>query len=180
MATLALWCTAQADTGKFAGFVTASKVLEISMTASMDSTLSTAPSAAATATTAQLRAAGLRPTRQRVALAAILFDGQDRHVSAEWLYDVAKQSGADVSLATVYNTLHQFTAAGLLREITVDSTRTYFDTNIGDHHHMFLEHEDKVIDVPSNAVSVNRLPDIPDGMELVSVDVLVRVRPKSD
>ncbi len=150
------------------------------MTASMDSTDFTAPSAALTATTAQLRAAGLRPTRQRVALASILFDGEDRHVSAEWLYDVAKQSGADVSLATVYNTLHQFTAAGLLREITVDSTRTYFDTNIGDHHHMFLEHEDKVIDVPSNAVSVNRLPEIPDGMELVSVDVLVRVRPKAD
>ncbi|MEQ8656438.1 MAG: Fur family transcriptional regulator [Hyphomicrobiales bacterium] len=150
------------------------------MTAPMDSTLSVVPNAASTATTAQLRAAGLRPTRQRVALAAILFDGQDRHVSAEWLYDVAKQSGADVSLATVYNTLHQFTAAGLLREITVDSTRTYFDTNIGDHHHMFLEHEDKVIDVPSNAVSVNRLPDIPEGMELVSVDVLVRVRLKAD
>lgn len=131
------------------------------------------------ACTAQLRAAGLRPTRQRLALASILFDGQDRHVSAEWLYDVAKASGADVSLATVYNTLHQFTSAGLLREISVDSTRTYFDTNIGDHHHMFLEHEDKVIDVPSSSVSVNRLPDIPEGMELVSVDVLVRVRPKA-
>ncbi|MFK7791134.1 MAG: iron response transcriptional regulator IrrA [Devosiaceae bacterium] len=129
--------------------------------------------------TAKLRSAGLRPTRQRLSLAAILFDGQDRHVSAEWLYDVAKSSGADVSLATVYNTLHQFTSAGLLREITVDSTRTYFDTNIGDHHHMFLEHEDKVIDVPSSSVSVNKIPEIPDGMELVSVDVIVRVRPKA-
>lgn len=150
------------------------------MTAPMDSMALSASDADNGVTTAKLRAAGLRPTRQRVALAAILFDGEDRHVSAEWLYDVAKQSGADVSLATVYNTLHQFTAAGLLREITVDSTRTYFDTNIGDHHHMFLEHEDKVIDVPSNAVSVNRLPEIPEGMELVSVDVLVRVRPKSE
>ena len=129
---------------------------------------------------AKLRTAGLRPTRQRLALASILFDGCDRHVSAEWLYDVAKSSGANVSLATVYNTLHQFTAAGLLREITVDSARTYFDTNTGDHHHMFLEHEDKVIDVPSSSVSVNRLPEIPEGMELVSVDVLVRVRPKSN
>ncbi len=128
--------------------------------------------------TSKLRAAGLRPTRQRLALAGILFDGSDRHVSAEWLFDIAKQSGVDVSLATVYNTLHQFTSAGLLREITVDSTRTYFDTNVGDHHHMFLEHEDRVIDVPPHAVSVNRLPDIPEGMELVSVDVLVRVRPK--
>ena len=131
------------------------------------------------ACTVKLRAAGLRPTRQRLALASILFAGEDRHVSAEWLYDVAKGSGADVSLATVYNTLHQFTSAGLLREITVDSTRTYFDTNIGDHHHMFLEHEDRVIDVPSTAVSVNRLPEIPEGMELVGVDVIVRVRPKS-
>jgi Fur family iron response transcriptional regulator len=127
---------------------------------------------------AKLRASGLRPTRQRLALASILFDGQDRHVSAEWLYDVAKRKGVNVSLATVYNTLHQFTGAGLLREITVDSSRTYFDTNIGEHHHMFLEHEDRVIDIPSNSVSVNRLPDIPEGMELVSVDVMLRVRPK--
>ena len=148
--------------------------------ASMDTTSVSAPVAATNGPCrAKLRNAGLRPTRQRLALAAILFDGEDRHVSAEWLYDVAKRSGADVSLATVYNTLHQFTAAGLLREITVDSTRTYFDTNIGDHHHMFLEHEDKVIDVPSSSVSVNRLPEIPEGMELVSVDVLVRVRPKA-
>ena len=151
----------------------------ITMAAPMDSAPQTEPTQSVSASTAKLRAAGLRPTRQRLALASILFDGQYRHVSAEWLYDVAKQSGADVSLATVYNTLHQFTAAGLLREITVDSSRTYFDTNIGDHHHMFLEHEDKVIDVPSNAVSVNRLPDIPDGMELVGVDVIVRVRPKA-
>lgn len=150
------------------------------MSAHTTQTTPSAPSAPSLdACTAKLRAAGLRPTRQRLALASILFDGQDRHVSAEWLYDVAKGSGADVSLATVYNTLHQFTAAGLMREITVDSTRTYFDTNIGDHHHMFLEHEDKVIDVPSSSVSVNRLPDIPEGMELVSVDVLVRVRPKA-
>lgn len=151
------------------------------MTAPIDSAQQSEPtgSSTVTASTAKLRAAGLRPTRQRLALASILFDGHDRHVSAEWLYDIAKRSGADVSLATVYNTLHQFTAAGLLREITVDSSRTYFDTNIGDHHHMFLEHEDKVVDVPSSAVSVNRLPEIPDGMELVSVDVIVRVRPKS-
>jgi Fur family transcriptional regulator, iron response regulator len=128
-------------------------------------------------TMGKLRAVGLRPTRQRLALAEILFDGHDRHVSAEWLHDVARERGARVSLATIYNTLHQFTAAGLLREITVDSSRTYFDTNMGDHHHMFLEHEDRVIDVPSSAVSVNRLPEIPEGMELVSVDVMMRVRP---
>lgn len=129
---------------------------------------------------AKLRASGLRPTRQRLALASILFDGQDRHVSAEWLYDVAKHKGVNVSLATVYNTLHQFTGADLLREITVDSSRTYFDTNMGEHHHMFLEHEDTVIDIPSSSVSVNRLPEIPDGMELVSVDVMLRVRPISE
>lgn len=131
------------------------------------------------ASTARLRAAGLRPTRQRVALASILFDGKGRHVSAEWLYDIAKQNGVDVSLATVYNTLHQFTGAGLLREVAVDSARTYFDTNTSDHHHMYLEHEDRVIDVPSSAVSVNRLPDLPNDLELVSVDVLMRVRRKA-
>lgn len=151
------------------------------MTAEQDSTNDRLCEAKAfdAASVARLRASGLRPTRQRLALASILFDGQDRHVSAEWLYDVAKHKGVNVSLATVYNTLHQFTGAGLLREITVDSSRTYFDTNMGAHHHMFLEHEDKVIDIPLSSVSVNRLPDIPDGMELVSVDVMLRVRPKT-
>ena len=125
-----------------------------------------------------LQSVGLRPTRQRMALAGMLFRDHDRHIAAEDLHRQAVDAGVDVSLATVYNTLHQFTDAGLLRILAVEGQRTYFDTNTTDHHHMYLEHEDRVIDVPSNAVSVNRLPDLPDDLELVSVDVLMRVRRK--
>ena len=89
--------------------------------------------------TEKLRKAGLRPTRQRLALASLLFAHGDRHVSAESLHEEAVSAGVPVSLATVYNTMHQFTAAGLLREVTVDGTRTYFDTNTGDHHHFYCE-----------------------------------------
>ncbi|MEE8438910.1 MAG: Fur family transcriptional regulator, partial [Micropepsaceae bacterium] len=85
----------------------------------------------------KLRAAGLRPTRQRLGLAALLFGAKDRHVSAEKLHEEASAAGIRVSLATVYNTLHQFTALGLLRELSVDGARTYFDTNMGDHHHFY-------------------------------------------
>jgi len=136
------------------------------------------PAIAATAATigAMLRGAGLRPTRQRSALAAILFGKGDRHVTAELLYDEARQANVPVSLATIYNTLHQFSAAGLLRAISVDSNRTYFDTNTGDHHHFYLEASDEVIDMPENFIRVENLPEPPEGYEISKVDVIVRVR----
>ena len=124
----------------------------------------------------KLRNARLRPTKQRLALAELLFAKGDRHVSAELLYDEAKIAGVDISLATVYNTLHQFTSAGLLRAISVDSARTYFDTNTGDHHHFFVEGDEKLIDMPSEFVRVDNLPPAPDGMEISRVDVVVRIR----
>ena len=99
-------------------------------------------------TTARLRQAGLRPTRQRVELAGLLFGDCDRHVTAESLHDEIAKSGVKVSLATVYNTLHQFTQAGLLRQVIVDAARSYFDTNTGDHQHFFLEKEGMLIDIP--------------------------------
>jgi len=129
--------------------------------------------------TDMLRQAGLRPTRQRVALAEILYSKGDRHISAELLHEEALQEHVPVSLATVYNTLHQFTEAGLLREVAIDGTKTYFDTNTSDHHHFFIEGENRVVDIPGEGVGIGRLPQAPEGMEVVRVDVVVRVRPKN-
>jgi Fur family iron response transcriptional regulator len=124
---------------------------------------------------ARLRAAGLRPTRQRLGLAAILFSEQDRHVSAEDLHQEASEAGIRVSLATVYNTLHQFTELGLLREISVDGARTYFDTNLGDHHHFYCEEDGQLIDIEGASISVDGLPQPPEGTRQKRVDVVVRV-----
>jgi len=127
---------------------------------------------------AMLRQADLRPTRQRMALADLLFRHGDRHVSAEALHEEARAAGAGVSLATIYNTLHQFTDAGLLRAIAVDTTKTYFDTNTGDHHHFYIESSNEVIDMPEDCIRVDNLPAAPDGFEISRVDVIVRLRVK--
>lgn len=126
-----------------------------------------------------LRDAGLRPTRQRVSLAEILYSQGDRHISAELLHEEAVDAKVPVSLATVYNTLHQFTEAGLLREVAIDGNKTYFDTNVSDHHHFFIEGENQVVDIPGEKVGIGLVPEAPEGMEIVRVDVIVRVRPKS-
>lgn len=120
--------------------------------------------------------AGLRPTRQRVALGQLLFRGRDRHVTAERLFDEAVAARLSVSLATVYNTLHQFTAAGLLREIAVDGTRIYFDTNVRDHHHFLVEEDGELYDIPGSNVTVANLPTPPEGLRIDRVDVVVRLR----
>jgi Fur family iron response transcriptional regulator len=120
--------------------------------------------------------AGLRPTRQRVALAELLLTGPHRHVSAEELHAEAQQTRIGVSLATVYNTLHQFHEAGLLREVAVDASRSYFDTNNSDHHHFYIEDEQRVVDIPANSILIQGLPEAPEGMEVTHVDVVVRVR----
>ncbi len=126
----------------------------------------------------RVREAGLRPTRQRVALASLLFAKGDRHLSAEELHEEAVAAGVPVSLATVYNSLHQFTEAGLLRILAVEGSKTYFDTNTSDHHHFFIEGENKVFDIDSSAVKVLNLPEPPEGMEIANVDIVVRLRPK--
>jgi len=126
--------------------------------------------------TAVLRMAGLRPTRQRIALAELLFGDGHRHISAEQLHDEAESARVNVSLATVYNTLHQFQEAGLLREVAVDASRSYFDTDTSDHHHFYLEDEQRVVDIPAASIVINGLPDAPDGMVVTHVDVIVRVR----
>ena len=124
----------------------------------------------------RLRKAGLRPTRQRVALGEVMFSKGHRHVSAEALHGEAVEADVHVSLATVYNTLHQFTAAGLLREVAVDGARSYFDTNTSHHHHFFLEGENRLIDIDGD-IDVGDLPEPPEGTEISSFQVVVRVRP---
>lgn len=128
---------------------------------------------------AKLRRSGLRPTRQRVALGWLLFAKGDRHITAEKLYEEATGSRVAISLATVYNTLHQFTQAGLLREIAVDGSKTYFDTNTSKHHHFLIEDTNQLIDIPDDLVEIARVPGALDGMEVASVDVVVRLRRKS-
>src|ERR1700744_1337270 len=127
----------------------------------------------------KLRAAGLRPTRQRMELAAHLFRGHDRHVTAESLHDEVVASGIKVSLATIYNTLHQFTAAGLLRQVVVDAARNYFDTNISSHQHFYDEEAGGLTDIAGDAIMVSGLPQPPEGMKVAIVDVVIRLRPIS-
>ncbi len=126
-----------------------------------------------------LRGADLRPTRQRVALAELLFARGDRHLTAERLHEEAVRNDVRVSLATVYNTLHQFTEAGLLREVAVEGAKTYFDTNTSNHAHFFCESNGVLMDIPTEGLSVEGLPDQPEGMEVSRVDVLVRLVDKS-
>lgn len=124
----------------------------------------------------KLRASGLRPTRQRLALGKLLFSGMDRHVTAEGLHAEAVKAGAQLSLATVYNTLHQFTGAGLLRQVSVDNDRTYFDTNTGEHHHFYFKDRDLLADIPGEAVRIDGLPRAPHGTEIECVEVIVRLK----
>jgi len=124
----------------------------------------------------RLKAAKLRPTRQRVALAGLLFAEGDRHVTAEQLHQEALAEAVRVSLATVYNTLHQFTAAGLLREVVVEAGRSYFDTNVSDHHHFFLVDSGRLVDIAGDDVAVASLPDAPHGTAVERIDVIIRLR----
>ncbi|MEL6480552.1 MAG: Fur family transcriptional regulator Irr [Pseudomonadota bacterium] len=126
---------------------------------------------------AWLASADLRPTRQRQALAMLLVgDGNNRHVTAEGLFEAAQAAGEKVSLATVYNTLHSFTEAGLMAEVRVDGSRSYFDTDVSDHAHYFWEDEGRVTDAPENAVRVESLAPAPEGAEIAKIDVVIRLR----
>lgn len=124
---------------------------------------------------ARLKGAGLRPTRQRIALAKLLFEGENRHVTAEDLHGEARVAGVSVSLATIYNSLHQFTDAGLMREVVVQAGQSYFDTNTCDHHHFFHEDTGSLEDIPGDQINVSELPAAPAGKSVQRVDVIVRV-----
>ena len=124
---------------------------------------------------AKLRAAGLRPTRQRLDLARLLFREGDRHVTAEMLHGEALASSISVSLATVYNTLKQFTEAGLLREVAIEGSKAYFDTKISDHQHFFFEEDGRLIDLEPGQEVLVSVPKLPDGMTIARIDVLIRL-----
>lgn len=125
---------------------------------------------------ARLRTAGLRPTRQRMALGWLLFAKGDRHVSAEMLYEEAIRAREPLSLATVYNTLRQFSEAGLLRQVSVSGPKTFFDTNVSEHHHFYNEDDETVTDIAGSTIEVAGLPEAPEGMVISSVEVIVRLR----
>ncbi len=124
----------------------------------------------------KLSSAGLRPTRQRMALGCLLFAKGNRHVTAENLQEEALASRVSISLATIYNSLHQFTRAGLLREVAIDGSKTYFDTNVSDHHHFLIEGANVLIDIPRIAVERQQIPALPPGKSIAGVDVIVRLR----
>ena len=125
-----------------------------------------------------LQAAGLRPTRQRMALGWLLFGKGARHLTAEMLYEEATLAKVPVSLATVYNTLNQLTDAGLLRQVSVDGTKTYFDTNVTAHHHFYLENNHELVDIPDPHLMLSKMPEVPEGYEIARVDMVVRLRKK--
>ncbi|HWA04724.1 MAG TPA: Fur family transcriptional regulator [Rhizomicrobium sp.] len=129
-------------------------------------------------TARRLRGAGLRPTRQRQELANLLFRAGHRHLTAENLHEEAQRAGVSVSLATVYNTLHQFTHAGLLRQVLVDASRSYFDTNTGDHQHFYAEDDGTLIDIPGETIAVAGVPVPPKGTSIDRVDVVIRLKRK--
>jgi Fur family iron response transcriptional regulator len=140
--------------------------------------MKSAPSAIVTAMALKLRAAGLRPTRQRVAIACLLLDGRHRHVTAESLTTEINASGMHVAGGTVYNTLNQFTDAGFLRRVTVHNEYSLFDTNIAHHHHFYDAASDRLIDIPSDDVVLSRLPQAPAGHDISGVDVIIHVSKK--
>ena len=124
-----------------------------------------------------LAGAGLRPTRQRLSLATLLVgDGQNRHVTAESLYDAARAAGEKVSLATVYNTLRAFCEAGLMNEITVEGTKSHFDTRTDDHPHFYWEDENRLSDAPADKLRIEGLPEAPEGTVVAHVDVVIRLK----
>jgi Fur family iron response transcriptional regulator len=133
----------------------------------------------ATSIRSRIRQAGLRPTRQRVALAALLFGNGERHFTAEMLFEEAQRAKIPLSLATVYNTLRSFIDAGLLRQLPMDGSKAFFDTNARDHHHFLVEGTNDLIDIRPSEMTISRAPTAPDGFEIVKVDVIVRVQRKA-
>jgi len=127
----------------------------------------------------KLRLAGLRASRQRIALADILFAEGDRHVSAESPHAEALEADVSVSVATIYNTLNKFVEAGLLREIAIDSSKRFFDTKMSNHYHIYFEDEERLVDIAPGVLEIRNMPDAPEGTEVIGADILIRVRTSS-
>ena len=118
---------------------------------------------------------GIRPTKIRKAIAGLLFDGHDKHVTVDDVIDMARLAEVKTSVASVYNTLNQFAAAGLLRRVTIEQGKAFFDTNLSDHHHFFFEDEDRLEDIPDGHIKVSGLPELPEGRTLKAIEVTVRI-----
>ncbi|MFK4824975.1 iron response transcriptional regulator IrrA [Paenochrobactrum sp. BZR 588] len=127
---------------------------------------------------ARLRKVGLRPTKQRLNIGKLLFGATHRHITADDLFQEIQTTGQNLSLATIYNTLHHFSEAGLLRRICTGSERVYFDTDTGDHHHFYVQDEDRIVDAPAGDTIINRLPEAPAGYEIAKVDIVIHLKPK--
>ncbi len=123
----------------------------------------------------KLRKLGLRPTKIRMAIAGLLFDGHDKHVCVDDVIELAQAHKIKTSVASVYNTLNHFAAAGILRRITVEQGKAFFDTNLSSHHHFYFEDEQRLEDIPVADIKVTGLPELPEGRELKSIDVTVRI-----
>ena len=122
---------------------------------------------------------GLRSTKQRMVLARLLFEKGKRHVSAEELYDEVRKEDRKISLATVYNTLKQFTNLGIIKEIVVDQNKSLYCNDYKSHYHLYIEDEGKVVDIPTENINLD-VPTIPACLSLHNVDVIVRVRTLKD
>ena len=127
----------------------------------------------------KIESSGIRPTKQRRVLAKILFENGNRHLSADELFDDVKKEDRKISMATVYNTLKQFTSLGLVREVVVDQNKSLYCTNHKSHYHLYIEDEGKIVDIPTKNIDLN-IPSIPACLQLHNIDVIVRIRTLKD
>ena len=127
----------------------------------------------------KIESSGIRPTKQRRVLAKILFEKGNRHLSADELFHDVKKEDRKISMATVYNTLKQFTSLGLVREVVVDQNKSLYCTNHKSHYHLYIEDEGKIIDIPTKNIDLN-IPSIPACLQLHNIDVIVRIRTLKD
>jgi Fur family iron response transcriptional regulator len=125
----------------------------------------------------RLSGCGIRPTAQRVRIASLLLSAP-QHLSAEQILANLRSSGARVSKATVYNTLNLFASHGLIRQLSVDGSRAWFDSNVEPHYHFHDLASGALIDVPVPAVEFSRLPSPPPGTEVAGIDLVIRLRKK--
>ena len=127
----------------------------------------------------KIESSGIRPTKQRRVLAKILFEKGNRHLSADELFHDVKKEDRKISMATVYNTLKQFTSLGLVREVVVDQNKSLYCTNHKSHYHLYIEDEGKIVDIPTKNIDLN-IPSIPACLQLYNIDVIVRIRTLKD
>lgn len=123
----------------------------------------------------RLKKAGVTPTQQRVEIGQILF-AKPQHMSADQVLTVVNKTGPLVSKATIYNTLGLFARMGLVKEVIVDPTKVFYDSNVTDHYHFYSMDSGELIDIQGEQLRLERMPNLPEGMEAQGVDIVIRVR----